>query len=225
MNPHMNKSHIIAQRQQGAVLLTGLLFLLVLSIVAAVTMQGTTLEVRMATNNAVALQAFEASEGLRTVSGRLLDEHTYQRGWPVTVPGGIVDTGRFSAEIPTDLNIADNDADDNGDLLYLVNTEGTDFLQTAGLFDLVEDMTWCVSSTDSCASEDKSDISAIAAVYRTRSALTEGTGAAMIAGYEGLGVGTAGGGGSLFFEIRSTGNAPVNARAITASEYRHIVRN
>ena len=212
-------------RQQGAVLLTGLLFLLVLSVVAAVTMQGTTLEVRMATNAAVHVQAFEASEGLRIVSGRLLDEHTYHRGWPTTVPGGTVDTGRFSVDMPADLIIEDHDADTDADLLYLLNTEGSDFLQTAGLYDLAEDMLWCVSSTDTCTSEDKSDISATSAIYRTRAALTEGTGAAMIAGYEGLGVGTAGGGGSLFFEIRSTGKAPVNARSSTGSEYRHIVRN
>lgn len=212
-------------RQQGAVLLTGLLFLLVLSIVAAVTMQGTTLEVRMATNAAVHLQAFEASEGLRIVSGRLLDEHAFHRGWPTTVPGGIVETGRFSVDMPTDLTIEDHDADTDADLLYLLNTEGTDFLQTAGLFDLADDMIWCVNNPDDGDCSGKSDIGATTAIYRTRSALTEGTGAAMIAGYEGLGIGTAGGGGSLFFELRSTGNAPVNARAITASEYRHIVRN
>ena len=220
-------------RQQGAVLLTGMLFLLVLSIVAAVTMQGTTLEVRMATNAAVHLQAFEASEGLRTVSGRLLDEHTFHRGWPTTVPGGLVDTGQFSVDMPADLTIEDNDADDDADLLYLVNTEPSSVpdwsgLESADLFgvgSLNDDMTWCVTSTDGCSSEDKSDISATTAVYRTRTALTEGTGAAMIAGYEGLGIGTAGGGGSLFFEIRSVGHAPVHARSVTASEYRHIIRN
>lgn len=221
----MKKLHHIALRQRGAVLLTGLMFLLVLSIVAAVTMQGTTLEVRMATNNAVHLQAFEASEGLRIVSGRLLDEHVFHRGWPTTMPGGIVESGRFAADMPTDMTIADHDTDDDADLLYLQNTEGADYLQTAGLFDLAEDMNWCVSNPDSGNCDDKSDISAVAAIYRTRAALTEGTGAAMIAGYEGLGVGTAGGGGSLFFEIRSTGNAPVNARSVTGSEYRHIVRN
>lgn len=217
------------RRQRGAVLLTGLLFLLVLSIVAAVTMQGTTLEVRMATNNAVHIQAFEASEGLRVTSGMLLDEHAFHRGWPTTVPGGAIDTGKFTVNMPTDLNIKDKDADTDADFLYLLNTEPADptwvDLQSAGLFDLASDMDWCVSNPDSGDCAGKSDISATSAIYRTQSALTEGTGAAMIAGYEGLGVGTAGAGGSLFFEIRSTGNAPVNARVITASEYRHIVRN
>jgi len=209
------------------------MFLLVLSIVAAVTMQGTTLEVRMATNNAVHLQAFEASEGLRIVSGRLLDEHVFHRGWPTSVAGGIVDTGRFTADIPTDMTISDHDTDDDADLLYLQNTEGTGVLATvAPVEDLDDpgstlkgDMTWCLNNPDSGGCGDKSDISATAAVYRTRTALTEGTGAAMVAGYEGLGVGTAGGGGSLFFEIRSMGKAPVNARSSTGSEYRHIVRN
>ena len=54
--------------QRGAVLITSLIFLVMLTIVAVVANQSTVLETRMSTNTIVKARAVEASEALRMVS-------------------------------------------------------------------------------------------------------------------------------------------------------------
>lgn len=216
-------------KQRGVALVTGLLLLAVLTIVAVAAMQGTGLELKMATNTAVHAQAFEASEGLRLVAGRLLDEHTFWRGWPTTMTGGVIPSGDFEVAIPSGLTVDSNDGDeeDAADDLYINNPEGADAIQTAAEWgDLDVDMELCVYNTDpDTGCTDAADTRAQVAVYKTGVRQGVGTGSAQAAGYEGLGVAASAGGAHLFYELRSRGTAASNAESLTVAEYRHIIRN
>ena len=61
----MMKNIVNWRAQRGATLFVGLMFLLILTLVALITMQGTTLELRMATNGSQQVLAFQLSEILR----------------------------------------------------------------------------------------------------------------------------------------------------------------
>ena len=76
-------------RQRGVALFVGLVFLVVLSLVAITAMKGTLIEMRMGTSTARHEQAFETSETLRGVPVSLFDEHVFERGWPSVLGGKI----------------------------------------------------------------------------------------------------------------------------------------
>ena len=58
--------------QQGVALFVGLVFLVMLTLIALVVMKGTLLEIRMATASARHEQAFEAAETMRAIPEALL---------------------------------------------------------------------------------------------------------------------------------------------------------
>ena len=90
--------------QRGIALFVGLIFLVVLSIVAVIAMRGTLVEMRMVTNSARHESAFEASEALRSLPVKLFDEHVYARGWPTSFKGDVPDSEfTYSTDIPSDL--------------------------------------------------------------------------------------------------------------------------
>ena len=74
VNTKMNK-------QQGMALFSGLVILLIMTIVAVSAMEVTTMEMRMAKNYNLLINAFETSDSPRALAGEILEEHVYQRGW------------------------------------------------------------------------------------------------------------------------------------------------
>ena len=68
--------HLTKQKLNGAVLFTGLIVLLVLSLLAVTSMQGSTLEERMAANTKDEIIAFEAAEAALAAGEALLDSGT-----------------------------------------------------------------------------------------------------------------------------------------------------
>jgi len=87
---------IVARAQRGAALLVGLIFLVVLSLVAVLAMKGTLMEMRMVNNVAAHEQAFEVSETGRLVVAKMFTEHFQQGGWPIALMGGTVTDTLFS---------------------------------------------------------------------------------------------------------------------------------
>ena len=73
--------------QRGAVLITSLIFLVMLTVVAVVATQSTVLETRMSTNAIVKARAVESSEALRTLSHELIATSCYNHGWPDSITG------------------------------------------------------------------------------------------------------------------------------------------
>ena len=218
-------------RQRGIALFIGLIFLVVLSLVAVMAMQGTLLEMRMVTNAARHEQAFETSEMLRAVPVSIFDEHVFQRGWPVEL-GGELPNDDFDMGLKPDMLAAvkaglQNDCGTSTKNFFYSNLQGacgslpleTRYDTSTWHPDLI--LTVCDVSSRSCANKVTTTI----AIVPDGTVLDEGSGGAQAAGYRGIGGGAAGGGGSKYFEVLSTGTVAGNGRAVTMAQYRQAIRN
>jgi hypothetical protein len=217
-------------RQRGIALFVGLVFLVVLSLVAVTAMRGTLLEMRLVTNVARHQQAFETSETLRAVPVLVFDEHVFQRGWPVEL-GGTLPDADFDMSLTADMkNVMKAGLKTNceGSLtLFYGNLEPACAPLPAE--DRYDTSTWhpdavlamCDVTSNSCAR----DVTASIYIVPDGTVLSEGAGGAQAAGYRGIGGGAAGGGGSMYFEVMSVGTVPGNGRAVTMAQYRQSIRN
>lgn len=207
--------HVLpVKKQSGAVLITSLMFLVVLTLVALVANQSTVLEARMSSNTIVKGRATESSEALRVGANDLLDGHLYNRGWPIMYTGGTLDNSLFS--IPSGITVSNtsnwstgNDANEN---LYNTST-------------WTQDMTLSVDGNSDGDFDDDVDQSANLFVFKTVTTNSPGSATAMVAGYEGLGKSSASGGALIFFDLRSVGASAGSSSTVTGSNYRYVVRN
>ncbi len=219
--------------QRGIALFVGLVFLIVLSLVAVIAMQSTLLEMRMVTNVARQAEAFQMSESGRSIltappAAGLFAQNIENAGWPVSWGGEVPDADFDFTEIckplpaPCQLvttfeNSLIAGPDGRPKLLY-------------GALDPSEDpakpSTWVTDATINWPDpQNASDtLTAALSVVPDGSGANAGAGAAQAAGYRGLGVGLAGGGAGLFFQIQSVGTSPANGRAVTIAQYRAVVQ-
>lgn len=199
--------------ERGFALITSMIFLLVLTLVAITAMEGTTLELRMSTNDAMRTEAFEAADSPRQVVSRLVDVHAFARGWPITA-GGTVPVSDFDYPMPAGLAVID------ARNWYIDNTETDPFSP----YTLTPDAT--MTRTLQLDGQTPLDVKSEFSVYRLRTSINAGSGAAMVAGYEGTGKAIAASGGSLYFYVSATGMDPTeSAESKTSANYRHIIRN
>lgn len=196
--------------ESGYVLITGLVFLLVLTMIGINAMQGTGLEQKMSANAAFSLQALEQSESGRGVISENLDNHAFYRGWPSTVSGGTLTDNPFT--VTTGLTVNNKDATGGPDMLY----EEKPSTYATSLVDY--------SNADATYTANGQTTSIY--VQRIGVVLPSGVGTNMVAGYDGLGKSSASGGGLLFFDIRglSSGGGG-GAVALTGADFRHVIRN
>lgn len=221
---------VFRSRQRGIALFVGLIFLVVLSIVAVIAMRGTLVEMRMVTNTARHETAFEASEALRSIPVALFDEHVFARGWPTSFKGDVPDSEfTYSSDIPSDLlskakDSLQNDCSGSKTLFYgqLQPACGSSPKET-----LYDASTWrpdmiiaiCDTGTKSCAG----NVGASVSIVPDGTTLSQGAGGAQAAGYRGLGVGAASGGAEMFFEIRSVATAPGGGAATTHTQFHQMI--
>jgi hypothetical protein len=218
--------------QGGVALLVGIIFLIVLSVVALMTMRGTLLEMRLTSNSARHEAAFEASEALRSVPVSLFDQHVFERGWPTSF-GGTVPDADFTysstlapsllAQVKTALK---TDCSGSVSLFYGSLQPACGTLPQETLYD---PSTWhpdmviavCDKASQSCSA----NVSSTMAVVPDGTILRDGAGGAQSAGYRGLGVGAAGGGADMLFEINSIATAPGQGVSTTQTQYHQNIRN
>lgn len=187
----------------GFALITALVFLVVLSFVALIALRGTGLEARMSANNGMQNQAFESSEASRRLLDSVADDYVFSHGPPTTLPTG------FQIATPA-----------SAPLWYSGNTETGTFNPSK----LDQDATY---STVLGAGGSAITLAGTLDVYKLRTALLPGSGAAMVAGYEGAGHGSAGGGSAVFLYLNSQGqdlSGAAKADADTATIYRALIR-
>jgi len=186
----------LRRRQRGVVLVIALVLMVAMLLVALSTMRSTTTELKIITNLSIRHRAFQFSEEARLLAGDVVDEHTAARSW---------DTSQVS--LPTGFSVPDAN-----NFLYVGNNASLGVLT-----DAARDLLYA-SSIDN---NGKADLF----VTRLHTNLATGAGTAVGEGYSGLGVGSAGGGGLMFYDIRSVGHHVNNARAVTGSDFQHVIRN
>lgn len=218
--------------QRGVALFIGLIFLLVLSIIAVMAMRGTLSEMKMVTNVARHEAAFEASEALRAVPVTLFDQHVFERGWPASFGGSVPDSdftynSAFSSAMLTKLTTAiQKDCSGAVSLFYGTLQPACSSLPKETLFDPTTwhpdmQMAICDTSSASCSA----NVTATLSVVPDGTVLRAGAGGAQAAGYRGLGIGAASGGADMLFEIRSVATAPGNGVSTTQTQYHQNIRN
>ena len=196
--------------QHGYVLITSLIFLTVLTLVAVVSSQSTSFEYQMSSNLVLKERAFQSSETGRTGLGSVMDAHVFERDWDSAI------------SMPAGLTVLDKDSSGASDMLFINNEAGEDLYNDSTL---VSDADYKIDGNGDGDFDDGGDVNATVVAYKTRSVAAKGAGTAMVAGYEGIGKGVAGGGFNVYFELRSRGQSSLGAQAQTASEYRVVVRN
>ena len=191
------KSSLI--QQQGLALLTSLIFLTVLTLIAIISTQNSSLEYQMSTNLAFKERAFQSSEAARKTVGTVVEDYVFQTGWTdVTLPAGI-------DVIDTSALLELNDPSEN--LLH----DGT----------IDPDMDYRIDSNADGDYTDGGDIDAEISVYKTQQGIAPGSSAAMLSAASGTGKG-AGSAVRIYYELRSRGLTVSGSRSNTATEYRII---
>lgn len=222
-------------RQRGIALFVGLIFLIVLSLVAVIAMQSTFLEMRMATNVARHEEAFQMSDSIRGMMGPFVDYNLLNGGWPVSWGGAVPDADfDWSSVCP---NAAIPVTASNCPLVStfetaIKNSKPTALKQITGSIDVGEEpydpSTWITDLT--LTQNNPNGIGKIAAAISLIPdgvIANQGTGTAQAAGYRGLGVSIAAGGFAKFFEVQSVGLSPSdgsNGRAVTIAQYRAVTK-
>ncbi|HXS72442.1 MAG TPA: PilX N-terminal domain-containing pilus assembly protein [Rhodanobacteraceae bacterium] len=214
-------------RQRGIALFVGMVFLVVLSLVAVIAMQSTFLEMRMATNVARHEEAFQMSDSMRGIMGPFLAANLLNSGWPVSWGGSAPDNDFDWSTVCPKASLPVSSAN-----CPLVNTfetaikaAPTALKQITGSLDVGEapyaPSSWVTDLT--LTQNNPSGLGKIAAAISVIPDSTlnlPGNNNAMSARYQGLGHG----GGSVMqmFQVQSIGLSPSdgsNGRAVTIAQY------
>ncbi|MDQ2971957.1 MAG: PilX N-terminal domain-containing pilus assembly protein [Rhodanobacteraceae bacterium] len=239
-------------RQRGIALFIGLVFLVVLSLVAVIAMQSTLLEMRMVTNVARQAEAFQISDSGRAVltgpTGTSLFAQSLELGgWPVSWGGDVPDAD-FDMSVAAGIGCTGSAPWSLGDcpatvvnfVNALTTAHGTPLKLLYGALDNpgadgvnpedpANPSTWLTDAimTFTDPNNPSGTISATLSVVPDGIGANAGAGAAQAAGYRGLGVALASGGAARYFQIKSAGLSPAdatNGRAVTIAQYKAIVQ-
>lgn len=197
----MNKLVALSMKskQNGAILVIGLVLLIVVAIAAIAGMEISNLDYKMASNSAFKNQSFQASETGRITAGDAVNQYIYDRSW---------------TNATTHPNLSFEDTEFNP---LALNSDVEDVFDTDTL---IKDMDFSVVQSI-VAEEIASDIYIVRA---PTASVALGGGLQQLAGYRGAGKGVATSGSSIYFELRAKGSANGGAQTITASEYRAFIQ-
>jgi Tfp pilus assembly protein PilX len=229
-------SYVNSSRQRGATLFVGLMFLLVLTLVALITMQGTTLELKMATNQAQRQSAFQLSESMRLMTGAIVQQNQRQRGMQNFIgsaaswanlsgsgtvggqPGGGATCAASTLPAAMELYQAETTSS-YSTTWHTIDGVFRGNVPTANPADIAGNpgkiFSDCTSSSAGGA--------AWANVFAIGTRLESGTGTAYSEAQPGSG--PSGGGAAKWFEIRSHGQITNGAAVVTAAEVRQSIDN
>ena len=190
--------------QQGNVLVAGLIFVMILTVLGVGAMQSSNLEYRMSTNTAFKKNAFEHSESGRASITQILALHLREFGWTgVTTNSGLV--------------ILDNDG-----------VSGLDLLSENGVSEAVtnpdSDAEFYFDENGN-GTNDATELVAEVSVYTLKTEACTGCAIGQFSGNEGAGKGGGNGGFRTILQVVSEGVGPSNSRAAVATDFRHVIRN
>jgi hypothetical protein len=221
--------------QKGVALFVGLIFLVVLSVVAIIAMRGTVMEMQLVNNVAAHERAFEVSESMRGIPVSLFNDHTFNRGWPLVELGGKVPDTNFGT-FPQCGSKKIGSSGVSGDVLKATHIRKNDGV-LVNLYEIsyqsgekaYDPATWLTSTPDMtvavCDSDADDCVGGGVAKLWIRpdgTVLAAGNGVAQAAGYRGVGNAAANGGSAMYFEILSVATSN-SARAVTLSQYRQQI--
>ena len=182
--------------QRGAVLITSLIFLLVLTLIAVVAMQSTSLEQKMSTNVAYKLQTFEDAESSRAAISSVMYPHLWEKStWDnVTLPSGLCVT-----------------CNQGGAAMSFFNQQASDGYETGSNWDY----------DDRVATYTSSNINSAIFVYRTH---VQSLGGVSGIGQKAYNMGTGGGASeAYYFDVRvASSNVVTGTTSTVAADYRFI---
>ncbi len=209
----MTRRNIPAARtQRGYALVTAIVFLVLLTLVALAAIRGTGLEVKSTANNTLRAEVFAASEITRTLVGRQIDALCANAGRDGLTAADDPDAVRAVPGLRL-LDAGDWCLEDSAVFVAAPIARPADARYDRSLPPAAHGSAW---------------------VQRLYRSATPGAGQAQAAGYGGAGVGTANGGGEIYFHIYSRGSdrpdggdaSGANAEASygTAAVYRYVIR-
>ena len=197
-----NRNHLGLNYERGNVLIAGLIFVMILTVLGVGAMQSSNLEYRMSTNTAFKKQAFEYSESGRASITQILALHLREFGWPASIT---LDAG---------LTVLDNDG-----------TAGLDLLSENGSTELVTlpdaDAEYYIDTNGDGTTELVANVS----VYSLKTEACKGCAIGQFGGAEGAGKGGGNGGFRTMLQVKSDGVGSANAQSSVATDFRHVIRN
>jgi len=223
-------------RQRGIALFVGLVFLVMLTLVALIVMKGTLLEMRMTTATARHEQAFESSETARTIPEAILAAHVFNRGWPESWGGdksdSLFDLDTIFANRTVWGNLLNPNTTSNQGLQNSCGGSGLVIFymalspcstQTAAY--KYTPSKWLTSVSFNVCTDGSAGCTTRISIIRDGVTLKQGSGAAQAQGYASVGVGTPRGGSALLLQVRSAATVPGNGQAVTIAQYKLNITN
>ncbi len=194
--------------EDGYVLVGSLLILLLLVIIGIAATSSTTLELQVAGNDRVRKETFYQADGGTQLATRLLEES-------LGTPGG------FNALDGN--NVLDDPVSPN-DTILIVDADLSNNENTArnelSVLDTVRDIAFFPSDYNPADPNVVPHTNIIMDGVTTTAA---GSGLQMLSGYEGMGKGTAGGGGQMLYTIYSQHTGRSQSEAVVRVDWRHII--
>jgi hypothetical protein len=230
---------LMPSREQGVALFVGLIFLVILSLVALVAMRGTLLDMRMTTATARHEQAFEASEAARAIPEAVLANHVYNRGWPASwggnVPDALFDLNTTFANRLAWINLLNPNTTSGQGLknscagslviFYIAVTCATRtnaYNYTPTQWEKAATFLTCANGTTGSSTTCPSgqQVTNSVSIIRDGVSINKGAGAAQAQGYSSVGVGSSKGGSALLLQLRSDSTVPGGGEAVTIAQYK-----
>ena len=205
----MKSRYILSKNEDGFVLITAMVMLVILTLLGTFALNTTTFELQISGNDRVAKQTFYKADGGVQVGIELLEQN-------LSCADG------FSSSTTS---IGGVDIYDQR-LAYIENMSGINDINNlgspTGLDQIPSDNYRAIRIPDDPANRvDTAPHTNLTAWGQTK--YLPGSGMQMIAGYEGKGKGAAGGGAYIEYDLNSQHIGVVNSEAKIATQWRHMV--
>jgi Tfp pilus assembly protein PilX len=201
----MKKRESTLNNEQGFVLITSLLMLVVLMIIGISATNTTIIELQISGNDRVYKEAFYQADGGVQLAARLVEEN-------LGSPGG------FTA---LDANSLLQDPVNPNDTILVVDTTLSD--NAAGrdetnISDATRDIAYFPGGYDATNTDPHTNV-----ILDGVTSTIAGSGLQMVAGYEGKGKGAAGGGTQILYTIYSQHIGRAQSESIVSAQWQHVV--
>lgn len=202
----------VVNNEGGYVLLGVLLILVLVTIIGMAANTNTSLEIQIAGNDRIHKETFYQADGGTQIGMRLVEES-------LGTPGG------FTA---LDVNNILKDAVDPNNTILIVDktlSENTNIARNQNsMSDAARDVVYFPDGYNSALTLSANNLSPHTNIIVDGvTSIVAGAGLQMLAGYEGKGKGTAGGGGQILYSIYSQHMGRAQSESVVKVEWRHVI--